>query len=108
MKNLLKKINVFGLALILFGGMAIVSQSAFTSKSLLNTYYYDQVSGTWKPLSRTYQQNPGDDGYEPNTYRCNSNPATNCTGQFDSSASELPGSTVPTGTIQTGIYTVNP
>lgn len=107
MKKIFKKINVLGLGLILAGGLAIGTQSAFTSNSLLNTYYYDQSSGTWKPLIRTYQQLPGDDGYEPNTYRCNSDPFSNCTGEFDSSATELPGTAVPTGTIQTGVYTPN-
>jgi hypothetical protein len=107
MKNFFKKINVLGLALILVGSLTIGIQSAFKSNSLLNTYYYDPVSQTWKPLTRTLQQNPGDDGYEPNTYRCESNTDADCTGEFDSTASELPGSAIPDGTIQPGVYTAN-
>lgn len=45
MKKLVKKINIFGLGLVLVGGVVFATQSAFTSRSNI-VYYYDGTQ--WK------------------------------------------------------------
>lgn len=51
MKKLLKKINVFALALILIGGVAISTQSAFTNAVAFEEYGYDYDTETWYNLN---------------------------------------------------------
>lgn len=51
MKNLLKKINVFGLGLILAAGTVFVTQSAFTNVNTLEEYGYDFNTSTWYNLN---------------------------------------------------------
>ncbi|SDL11335.1 hypothetical protein SAMN04487898_11535 [Pedobacter sp. ok626] len=49
MKNLLKKINVFALALILIGGVTIASQSAFSESSNVRFSGYGLYTGPTIP-----------------------------------------------------------
>lgn len=84
MKNLLKKINVFGLALILIGGLAITTQSAFTTansatKSVTAGHYALNSLDQWVPVNYSLINQE-----EPGGYTCDNTPSERiCSGYFN-------------------------
>ncbi len=93
---------------LVFGLGLMVTMMSAKNKTVLNTYYYDQIGDTWHPLDRVFDNTPDEnEEYEENSYQCSPNPLEYCTGEFDSSVSSIPGSATPDGSSVRGNYTEN-